>query len=480
MGGFEGYVTSDGGAINDIYSQHKYTETLEDAVVVALNASCDMDSYLGSSMGGISNDYGTSSPYQKYAVDIVKNGKLAESFIDEAIFHTLRLRFELGLFDGNYDEQPYFKIPRDIVGSKEHKELNLFAARSTQTLLKNDANILPFPANSGKKFAVIGPHYNASASLLLEKAYTGQVCFDNTFDCVPGIIQTMNNYVASNDLTYSEGCDVDCTSTSGFSAAINTAKAADYVVLMMGIDHSIEGESHDRTSISLPGKQQDLASQICALGKPTVLVLVGGGVLAIDELKQQCPSILYAWYPGFRGAEAITDVIFGAFNPGGKMAVTMYWSNYTKESDYLQMDLTAGNGKTYKYWKGTTPLYAFGYGLSYTQFKFEMDNSCNSPEYCVQIKNDGDREGYETLFVFVYPPSNITSSEPASKMIRHLIEFEKFYLEKGDSATYKYNFDKNEDLVLYNSKGDATVFPGDYTLEFSNGVNQSVSVKISV
>ena len=149
----------------------------------------------------------------------------------------------------------------------------------------------------------------------------------------------------------------------------------------MGIDHSTEGESHDRTSISLPGNQQSLASQICAIGKPTVLVLIGGGVLAIDELKQQCPSILYSWYPGFRGAQAITDVIFGAFNPGGKMAVTMYWSNYTFESNYLEMDLTVGNGKTYKYWRGTTPLYPFGYGISYTTFTFKQDTSCNSPQY---------------------------------------------------------------------------------------------------
>ena len=281
-------------------------------------------------------------------------------------------------------------------------------------------------------------------------------------------------------MTYSEGCNgIPCTSTSGFSSAISTAKAADYVILMMGIDHSTEGESHDRTNISLPGYQQNLASQICAIGKPTVLVLVGGGVLAIDQLKQQCPSILYSWYPGFRGAQAINDVIFGAFNPGGKMAVTMYWSNYTFESNYLEMDLTAGNGKTYKYWTGTTPLYPFGYGISYTNFTFKQDTSCNSPQYCITIENTGNREGYETLFVFVYPPSNISSSEPVSKMIKHLIEFDKFYLEKGEKTTYKYNFNKNTDLVLYNKNGDATTFKGNYKLEFSNGVDQSVKVTVS-
>ena len=166
--GFQGYVTSDSGAINDIYAQHHYTKSLEDAVVVALNASCDMDSYLGNGMGGMSNDWGTSSPYQVNIPNIVNTSKLDISFIDKALFNTLRLRFELGLFDGNYGDQPYFKIPGSVVNQQEHRDLNLFAARSTQTLLKNNGNILPFPSKSGKKVAVIGPHYNASEDLLLE------------------------------------------------------------------------------------------------------------------------------------------------------------------------------------------------------------------------------------------------------------------------------------------------------------------------
>eukprot|EP01083_Nonionella_stella_P045906 123004_1 len=154
------------------------------------------------------------------------------------------------------------------------------------------------------------------------------------------------------------------------------------------------------------------------------------------------------------------------------MAVTMYWSNYTYESNYLEMDLTSGNGKTYKYWKGTTPLYAFGYGISYTNFTFKADSSCTAPQYCIEITNTGNREGYETLFVFVYPPSNISSSEPASKMIKHLIEFDKFYLEKEKSTTYKYNFNKDNDLMLFDKNGNPKVFTGNYKLEFSNGVNQ--------
>lgn len=167
--GFTGYVTSDSGAIQDIWRNHNYTETLEDAVVKALNASCDMDSYLGMGMAGSwSHAYGTSSPYQESIPSIINDSKLDESIIDKALFNTIRLRFELGLFDGEYDKQPYFNVPGSVVNSPEHRRLNLFAAQSTQTLLKNEHNILPFPSSKGHKFAVIGPHFNASAALLLE------------------------------------------------------------------------------------------------------------------------------------------------------------------------------------------------------------------------------------------------------------------------------------------------------------------------
>ena len=476
---FTGYITSDSNNIYNIWATHNYTKTLQEAVYVALNATCDIDSYLGTTLGGISDDYGTSSAYQSQIVEMVNNNQINISYVDKALYNSLRLRFELGLFDPIQD-QPYWKVPGSVVNSKEHQDLNLFAARSGMTLLKNDGDILPFPSMANKKFAVIGPHYNASANLLLQGAYTGQVCRDNTFKCVPGILNMILKYVNDKDLTYSQGCDIDCTSTAGFQDAINTAKNADYVLLMMGIDRSIEGEGHDRTNISLPGYQQNLASEICKLGKPTVLVLINGGIVAIDELKYDCPSILEAWYPGFRGAEGVMGVIFGEYNPGGKMAVTMYWSNYTTISNYTEYDLTKGYGKTYKYWNGVEPLFTFGYGLSYTQFKFTKNNTCQVPDYCIDIENIGNREGRETIFVFIYPPNNISSMEPASRMRKHLIEFDKFYLEKGDKIVYKYTLDKSKDLILYDVNGNPVIYKGKYKLEMTNGVNQYESFEISV
>lgn len=323
-------------------------------------------------------------------------------------------------------------------------------------------------------------HCNRSPCLCTD-AYTGQVCRDSTFDCVPGILQEIFKYVDSKDgVMFDEGCNgIKCTSTAQFGQAKKAAEKANYVLLMMGGDHSTEHEGHDRVSISLPGHQQELAEEICKLGKPTVLVLIGGGVLAIDELKEKCPAILYSWYPGFRGAEAIMDVIFGGFNPGGKMAVTMYHSNFTDESNYTEMDLTAGKGKTYKYWKGTPPLFDFGYGLSYTTFELKQSDQCTAPEYCVDVTNTGHRAGHETVFVFVYPPNNISSSEPASKVVRYLVDFEKYYLEKGQTATYHFEMDKNRHFTMYDEWGYPTVFKGEYRLEFSNGVDKMFSELIT-
>ena len=352
-------------------------------------------------------------------------------------------------------------------------------------LLKNQGDILPFDAsaiNSGNKVVgVIGPFYNASADLLLEGAYTGEICHDGSTRCVPGILTEMEKYV--KNIEYAIGCKdgSPCNDTSEFPQAMDVANKADYIVLLFGDNLKQGSEGHDRMNISLPGYQQNLASQICKLGKPTVLVLVNGGNLGIDELKDECPSIIEAYYPGYRGAQAINDVIFGTYNPGGKLATTMYYSNYSKESNFTEMDLTVGKGKTYKYWTGSTPIYPFGYGLSYTTFEFKQNTSCKSPLYCIDVSNTGSREGHETIFVFIYPPNaNIPSNEPAKKMLKKLIEFDKFYLEKGDKATYKYSLDVQKDLILYNSKGQPTLFAGDYIIEFSNGLDQSVKNTVKV
>ncbi|ETO19723.1 hypothetical protein RFI_17507 [Reticulomyxa filosa] len=335
--GFQGYIVSDSGAIEDIYTSHNYTTSLGQAVQFALEATCDMESCLGTSCGGFGTDYGTSSAYQNLApvsymfVFFIENMKLYKckyiykyiykykykykckcfylylyhfifihlfhifyfffckiAIVDNALKNTLKLRFELGLFDP-ISNQPYWKVPGGIVGSQPIRELNEFAAKQTMS-----SSLLFF-------FCVLqtntGPHYNASLALL--GAYTGQVChLEGSYACVPTVLDAFEaRYTAvGQNVVYSEGCDVLCNSSAGFPDAFEVASKADVIVLMMGINtQQVEMEGQDRVSISLPGLQYDLAMQICLMNKPTVLVLINGGIVAIDHLKYICPAILEAW-----------------------------------------------------------------------------------------------------------------------------------------------------------------------------------------
>ena len=439
--GFDGYITSDSNNVANMYLTHNYTDSIPDAVIVSLQASTDIDSYLSTGMGGISDEYGTYSPYTNYIPNLVNNGLLDESLVDKALYNSFKIRFELGLFDQPINEQKYFNIPNTVINSEYHQELNVLASRQVMTLLKNDNHVLPLNPDmfTTKKLAVIGPHYNASTDLLLKGCYTGQICMDNTYDCVPSILTELSKYIPnSNNLIYAEGCNVPCQSNEGFNEAMTVANNADIIILLMGLNGTIESEGHDRVNISLPGLQYNLASMICNLNKPTILVLINGGIIAIDNLSNECNSIIEAFYPGFRGAQAISDTIFGESIPGGKLPVTMYWSNYTLPiyTNYSNMNINEGYGMTYKYWNGPEPIYPFAYGISYTSFKFTINMGCGLPQYCIDIKNTGNYNGTETIFVFMIPPGNtsIPSNEPASKVVKQLIDFNKYNININDEG----------------------------------------------
>ncbi len=194
------------------------------------------------------SDWGTDGPFTNNIPDLVKNGDLDESFVDKALFNTLRLRFLLGLFDP-ISNQPYWSVSGSIINNEYARELNKFSARQSMTLLKNDKKTLPFSTDfqSGKfNVAVIGPHYNVSSVLL--GSYLGEICYDGSDDCVPAFLPELQKFFdekGANDIsiTYAEGCDVDCTSTNGFSNAYSVAQAADLVILMMGINTQVERES---------------------------------------------------------------------------------------------------------------------------------------------------------------------------------------------------------------------------------------------
>ncbi|ETO19579.1 family 3 glycoside hydrolase, partial [Reticulomyxa filosa] len=189
-------------------------------------------------------------------------------------------------------------------------------------------------------------------------------------------------------------------------------------------------------------------------------------------------------YPGFAGAQAIVSTIAGDNNPGGKMAVTMYWSNYTSISNFEVMDLTEGCGKTYKYFKYGV-LYPFAWGISYTQFSFQwaQNSTCNSPNglnYCIYVKNVGSRKGTETIFLFVIPPSTIPSNESASSMKKHVISWTKIELLPQQTYYYQFTLNTTKDLTLYDNNGNGVIYDGQYTLSFTNGVDQNLQASYTV
>lgn len=290
--GFSGYITSDTDAITNIWQDHHYVPTAEQAACVAITN------------GSVHINSGTN--YREALLLGVQKGFCNMSDVDKALRETLGLRFKLGLLDP-IEDQPYWHIGPETVNSSQSFAVNLLMAEESMVLLKNEQKLLPL--KKGSSVAVIGPHYDAQAALVGN--YLGQLCVDDTLNCVPSLLEAISHTNVGGETRGAQGCYITGTDSSGFEIALELARSADFLVLVLGIDTSVEAESLDRTSIDLPKIQRDLARNLSSLGKPTVLVLINGGMLAIAEEMVTSQAILSAGYPGFRGASAIARTLFG-------------------------------------------------------------------------------------------------------------------------------------------------------------------------
>jgi len=251
--GFDGYVTSDSGAVEDIYATHKYNDsTPQEGISYAIKASCDVDSSLDNGSDS------TGSPYTWYLQDALDEQLLSMDDVDSALNHTLFLRFELGLFDVDDDNtNQFWNVPKEVIGSDDHVELAKDAARQSFVLLRNDNDaVLPF--KRGSKIAVVGPHANATEVLVGN--YLGQMCVTNDFSCLESPFAKIGEMNDGGDVQMSVGCtNTTCEDDSQIGDAVSVASDADVVVMVMGIDtKSVERESHDRDEIGLPGNQNKL------------------------------------------------------------------------------------------------------------------------------------------------------------------------------------------------------------------------------
>ncbi|CAN0922632.1 Probable beta-D-xylosidase 7 [Linum grandiflorum] len=363
--GFHGYITSDCDAVAIMHDAQGYAKQPEDAVADVLKAGMDMDCGLY---------------LQQHSKTAVEQGKLPVSQIDRALLNLFSLRMRLGLFNGDPKEQVFGNIGPDQVCSQEHQMLALEVARNGIVLLKNSARLLPLPKSESRSLAVIGPNADAGQTLLGN--YAGPPCTLIT------PLQGLRAYV--KDTTYFQGCDnVHCLSAD-IKQAVKIAQGADHVILVMGLDQTIEREEVDRMDLVLPGMQQELITSIARAAKnPVVLVLLSGGPIDVSFAKynKKIGSILWAGYPGQAGGTALAEIIFGDHNPGGRLPVTWYPQAFVKvpmtDMRMRPESSTSYPGRTYRFYKGRS-VFEFGHGLSYSKYSYKLKHVSQNKLYLNQ------------------------------------------------------------------------------------------------
>ncbi|MAT69889.1 MAG: glycosyl hydrolase [Planctomycetaceae bacterium] len=452
--GFEGYVVSDCGGIRDIWGrrQHHYVDTPEEAAAVAVKAGCNL------CCGG---DYNA-------LIQAVQTGLLSEADVDQALFYTLWTRFRLGLFDPP-EQVPYAKYTIADNDTPEHSEVALEVARQSLVLLKNDG-ILPLPRDKYRTIAVIGP--NGASKSMLEGNYHGSA--SHPVSILDGIKQ-----LAGDDAEVGFALGSPVTTRPGTAPwsgqdnatdrpveelraeALELAAGADLIVYAGGITPAQEGESFDRPEIELPVVQQQLVKALHATGKPVVMVNCSGSAMALLWESEHLPAILQAWYPGQQGGRAVAEALFGQINPSGHLPVTFYRAT----ADLPEFTDYSFANRTYRYFSGQ-PLYAFGHGLSYTQFDYR-DGKLAANEIPARgtahlsftIENSGSLAGADIAQVYF---RHVAPSVPQAKLA--LCAFERVALEHGESRTVTLDIPV-ERLRYWDAESDCYVVePGAYEL----------------
>ena len=367
---FDGFVVSDYTSVRELIN-HGVAANEEEAAAAALNAGVDMEM--------------VSRSYNQFGPQLLKQNKLSNATIDEAVRRILRIKFRLGLFD-----RPYTDEAREAAALLRPESIRLareIAGRS-MVLLKNDRETLPLRKNVGS-IAVIGPLADDRRAPLGWWAGDGKE--ENTVTPLAGIKAKVS---AQTKVGYAKGCDVVGDSTAGFQEAVDLAKASDVAIVFVGEIADMVGEAASRATLDLPGRQMELVQAIHATGKPTVVVLVNGRPLSVGWIVNNVPSILESWMGGTQSGNAIADILFGDVNPSGKLPVTFPRTVGQVPIYYNHMNTgrppEAQNRYTSKYYDVPwTPLFPFGYGLSYTTFKIGK-LQLSAPRIQCKWKADGE------------------------------------------------------------------------------------------
>ncbi len=404
-----------------------------------------------------------------YGKQLLADGRISKKRLDDAVRRILRVKFRAGLFERPYVDQAKATDPASFLTAADRKAARTAASRS-MVLLQNKDKTLPL--DPAKKTAVIGPLGDSPHDML--GAWWGKGEDGDAVSVLKGIAAG-----SSATTTYAQGCALsneeppaydpadDCPSDAGFAKAVATAKAADQVVLAVGETREMSGEATSRSTIDLPGKQQELIDAIKATGKPFVVVLFNGRPLTLSKVVGSAPAVLEAWAPGVEAGNAVADVVFGKVNPGGKLPVSFPQRlgqvpiYYNHEPTGRPCDVEQKYDSRYRDLRTCDPLFPFGFGLSYTTFKvsdLSLSKSAVSRKGSVvvsmKVTNTGDVAGDDVAQVYLHDPV-ASISQP----VRRLRGFERVTLKPGASKTVRFTLDAS-DFGFYDNRGKFVVEPG--------------------
>jgi len=442
--GFDGFVVSDYTSVKELIN-HGVAGNEEQAAALALNAGVDMEM--------------VSRSYNQFGSQLLKQNQISQATIDEAVRRILRIKFRLGLFDHPYSDEG--REANALLRPESIRLAREIAGRS-MVLLKNERGTLPLNKNIDS-IAVIGPLADNRRAPL--GWWSGDGKEENTVTPLAGIKAKVS---AQTRVLYAKGCEVKEDSTAGFEEAVNAAKQSDVAILFVGETHDMVGEAASRASLDLPGRQMELVQAIHATGKPTIVVLVNGRPLSIGWIVNNTPAILESWMGGTESGNAIADILFGDVNPGAKLPVTFPRTVGQVPIYYNHMNTgrppDAENRYTSKYYDlPWTPLYPFGYGLSYTTFKISnlqlsapRINASGKVTVSVDVENTGRRAGDEVVQLYI---RDVVAT--MTRPVKELKGFQRISLQPGEKKKVEFVLGP-EHLGFWNREMRYVVEPGQF------------------
>lgn len=462
--GFKGYVVSDSGAVDRLKGQHMTSPDWESAIVAAVNAGLNVRTNFQATKKFV-------IPLRK----MVAEGRISEETINSRVSDVLRVKFELGLFDSPFADP---KKVGDVIHIPEHEAATLEAARKSIVLLKNDG-ILPLDPSAYKTILATGP-CAADAVPMISRYGPG------ASPVITPLAGLQNHFGDKAEILHAKGChyfdqrfplsdvlreDPDAEAQAAIDEALKLAEKSDLIIAYVGDTHDTVGESKSRLSLDLPGHQTLLVRELAKTGKPVVVVLMPGRAVSINWIEQNIPGVICAWHGGEKVGQAITETLFGDYNPGGKLPIT-----FPKSAGQIPLAIPHRNGA----WGGQSkghdpngwgtsrvqgPLYYLGHGLSYTTFEYgELTITPENPTaddeitLTCDVTNTGERDSDNVVQLYI--KDEVGSIAPFSKMLRG---FERVPLKAGETKTVTFKINPKRDLKMLDINNDWIVEPGKFT-----------------